>query len=431
MSNLTLQEPETGELPVHSAVKTAWTEALAQLERAAELLELDDGLHSMLRVPRRAVALAVPIYRDSGGRETYVGYRVQHSLTRGPGKGGLRYHPDVTFDEMKALAMLMSWKCAVVEVPFGGAKGGIRCDPNELSDSERERLTRRYASELAPLIGPTKDVLAPDLNTGEREMAWIMDTYSTAVGSPVATCVTGKPVIVGGSPTRRSATGAGVVHLLRREAAAITRRPIRVAIAGFGTVGRTVAEMLAELDEFEVVGVSDESGARYRANGLPIAEVCAAVDRGASIGELDIGESLERDRLLEVPCDILVPAAVSNAIDARVAGEVRATLIVEAANGPVTAEGDAVLASRGILVLPDLLANAGGVVASYYEWAPQPASPSWPGSAVGEAVLARLDRAYEEVRAFATERGLSWRDAALCLGVKRVADAHLARGLYP
>jgi glutamate dehydrogenase (NAD(P)+) len=426
-----VQEPETGELPLPAAPQTAWTEALDQLDRAARLLELDDGLHGMLRIPRRAVAVAAPIYRDSGERETFVGYRVQHSLTRGPGKGGLRYHPSVSFDETKALAMLMSWKCALIDVPFGGAKGGIRCDPAGFSASELERLTRRYASELAPIIGPTRDVLAPDLNTGEREMAWIMDTYSTIAGSPVATCVTGKPVIVGGSPIRRSATGAGVVHVLRREAEVIQTRPIRVVVAGFGTVGRTVAEMLAELPEFAVVGISDEGGARYDGAGLPVAEISKEFDRGASIAGLEIGQAVPRDELLTSPCDVLVPAAVSGAIDADVASQVAASIVVEAGNGPATAEGDAVLASRGISVIPDLLANAGGVSASYYEWAPHTALLSWPTSAVGEAVIAKLDRALDETKAFAADRQLSLRDAALCLGVQRVADAHLARGLYP
>jgi glutamate dehydrogenase (NAD(P)+) len=417
--------------PLGSA-RSAWTEALGQLERAARILGLDAGLHEMLSVPRRAVELAVPIQTDDGDRETFIGYRVQHSLTRGPGKGGVRYHPSVSLDEAKALAMLMTWKCALVDVPFGGAKGGVRCDPRALSDAELERLTRRYASELVPIIGPERDVLAPDLNTGEREMAWIMDTYSAATGVAVAPCVTGKPVIVGGSEERRSATGVGVVHCMRLAAERYgLEPPVRVAVAGFGDVGRTVAELLAEDRRFLVVGVSDLSGGRHHERGLPVAELAAQAEAADGVGNAEVGEPIPRDALLELDCDVLVPAATSGVIRKRNAARVAARLVVEGANGPTTAAADRILAARGVRVLPDVLANAGGVIASYFEWAQGLQPLSWPARDVADALTDRLGSAFREVHAFASANDVTLRDAALCLGVKRVADAHLARGLYP
>ncbi|MGH2743846.1 MAG: Glu/Leu/Phe/Val family dehydrogenase [Thermoleophilaceae bacterium] len=412
--------------------RSPWDEALAQLERAARILDLEPGLHEMLSRPRRAVELAVPIHPDEGDRRTFLGYRVQHSLTRGPGKGGVRFDPFLSFEETKALAMLMTWKCALVEVPFGGAKGGVRCDPRRLSLGELERLTRRYASELAPLIGPTRDVLAPDLNTGEREMAWIMDTYSAIVGSPVGTCVTGKPVVVGGSAERRSATGVGVTHCVKAAAARFgLEPPVRVAVAGFGNVGETVAKLLAEEDGFAVVGVSDLSGGRYREAGLPVARLATAVEQAGGVGRTGIGEPIARDQLLEAPCDVLVPAATSRALDAHNADRVQARVVVEAANGPITAAGDRILADRGVRIVPDVVANAGGVIASYFEWAQGLQPLSWPARDVAESLTGRLDVALEDVSDFAEAHDVSLRDAALCIGVRRVADTHLARGLYP
>jgi glutamate dehydrogenase (NAD(P)+) len=410
----------------------AWAEALGQLERAARLLALPDDLHEMLRVPRRAVKVAVPIRTDEGLRRTFEGFRVLHSSTLGPGKGGLRYHPDSSLAESKALAMLMSWKCALVSIPYGGAKGGIRCDPAELSLGELERLTRRYASEILPLIGPGRDILAPDVNTGEREMAWIMDTFAASGSNGFGSCVTGKPVIVGGSAARRSATSFGVVECLRfvLERAG-TAAPVRVAIGGYGNVGRGVAEILAADPGFLVVGVSDESGARYDARGLDVRALNALLDStGARIAELP-GDPLTREALLEVECDVLVPAAVGRVLDEDNADQVRARYVIEGANGPTTAQADAILTGRGVTVVPDILANAGGVIASHYEWAQGIQGIPWEPSDTAARLKRHMDRACEEVLDFAGARSVSLRDAALALGVGRVADAHLVRGLYP
>ncbi len=410
----------------------AWADALHQLQAAAELEQLDEDLVAMIAVPRRAVEVAVPIRSDGGGVATFTGWRVQHSSTRGPGKGGLRYHPGASLDETKALAMLMSWKCALVDVPFGGAKGAIRCDPAQLSLAERERLTRRYASELLPVIGPNRDILAPDINTGEREMGWIMDTYSAVHGHPVGTCVTGKPVIVGGSSARRSATGLGVATVLRT--AARRQRlgdPLRVAIAGYGNVGRTVAELLAADDDVRIVAVSDVAGARHDPRGLDVATLGRALDGGATVADAPTGEPCARDALLEIDCDVLVPAAVGGQLHAGNADHVRARVIVEGANGPTTREADAILHDRGVVVVPDILANAGGVVASYFEWVQGVQAMPWLGRDVSERLVERLEAAFDDVVAHAERRGCTLRDAALGIGVRRVVDAHVARGLYP
>ncbi|MBB4662011.1 Glu/Leu/Phe/Val family dehydrogenase [Conexibacter arvalis] len=413
-------------------VASPWREARRQLERAAETLALDDGLHRMLAVPRRTIEVAVPIRCDDGTVRTFLGVRVQHSTTRGPAKGGLRYHPDVTVEEVKALAMWMTWKCAVVDIPYGGGKGAIVCDPAELSLGERERMTRRYASEIAPLIGPDRDILAPDMNTGEREMAWIMDTYSSVAGHPVGASVTGKPVIVGGSGPRRAATASGVVVCLR-EAVRIAglRGPVRVAVSGYGNVGRLVAELLADDPEIAVVGIADVAGARYAADGLPIAAIGAELDAGTPLAEVPFGEPMPRDALLEADCDVLVPCAVSGVLDEHNAERVRARIVVEGANGPTTELADELLAASGVTVVPDILANAGGVVVSYYEWVQALQAMPWSDEEVATRLEGRMAAAFGQVRALALEYDVSLRRAALCLAVRRVADAHLARGLYP
>jgi glutamate dehydrogenase (NAD(P)+) len=411
---------------------SAWAQALLQLDRAAELLELDRGLHEMLRHPRRSVEVAVPIRGDDGSIMTFEGYRVAHSTTRGPGKGGLRYHPDATLDEVKALAMLMTWKCAVVNIPYGGAKGAIRCDPSRLSLNELERLTRRYANEITPVIGPTRDILAPDINTGAREMAWIMDTYSATSGAPVGAVVTGKPVIVGGSEERRSATGFGVVECLR---IAVRRyglqAPVRVAIVGYGNVGRTAAELLARDEDFVVVGVGDVTGARHDAAGLDLAAVGAAVDAGDGVAGASAGELLGVDELLEVACDVLIPAAVSGVITAENADRIVARLIVEGANGPTTQGAEEILAGRGVVVVPDILANAGGVVASYFEWVQGLQALAWSHREVVDRLTSTMHDAFEAVAEFAAAHDVTLRDASLCLAVERVCEAHMTRGLYP
>lgn len=415
-----------------AAGERAWDSALGQLERAAAVVGLETGLTEMLSRPRRAVEVAVPIRTDSGALRTFDGFRVQHSFTRGPGKGGLRYHPDVSLGLVKALAMLMTWKCALVDIPFGGAKGGIRCDPDELSTTELERATRRYASEILPLIGPSRDIMAPDLNTGEREMAWIMDTYSATMGHPIMAAVTGKPVIVGGSDERRRATGRGVARCAELAAARVgLATPIRVVVAGYGNVGRHAAERLAGSGAFRITGVSDVSGARFDPAGLPVEELGAAIDRGAQIADLDVGEPVERERLLEVDCDVLIPAAVSGVIAAHNADAIRARLVVEGANGPLSPEADELLSERGVLVVPDILANAGGVIASYFEWAQDVQAFNWSAEDVSRRMETRLRASFDKVVAFADDNALTLRDAAVSIGVASVAETHRARGLYP
>jgi glutamate dehydrogenase (NAD(P)+) len=405
-----------------------WREALDQLDRVARMLELPSGIHEMLRMPRRSVEVAVPVRMDDGGLVTFEGWRVQHSLTRGPGKGGLRYHPEAGLDEVKALAMLMSWKCALVEIPYGGAKGAVRCDPAELSSGELERLTRRYAHEVSPVIGPGLDVLAPDVGTGEREMAWIMDTCSTLGGRAAEGWVTGKPVLVGGAPGRRSATGVGVVECVAAAVEVLElRAPVRVAVSGYGNVGRTCAELIARAGGYLLVGAGDVSGARYAAGGLDVAALGRAQDAGEGIAGAATGESISLGELLECDCDVLVPAAVAGVLGEGNADRVRARIVVEGANAPTTAAADAVLEAAGVMVVPDILANAGGVVASHLELYGQALG----GPPSTDRLVRHVRRAFDLVRAHAHQHGRRPRDAALCLGVERVAQAHLTRGLYP
>lgn len=424
-------KPQAGPAP-GTETGDAWDAAVARTEEAGRILNLPGGMIRMLATPRRSLEVAVPIRLDSGDVETFAGYRVQHSLTAGPAKGGVRFHPDVTLREVKALAMTMTWKCALVEIPFGGGKGAVRCDPTQLSLAERERVTRRYAHEIMPVIGPERDVLAPDMNTGEREMAWIMDTYATARGGAGGAAVTGKPVIVGGSESRRPATGQGVAECVRLAVENLRLpEPVRLVVSGYGNVGRTVAEALGADPRFLVVGAGDVTGARYDSAGLDLAALAEAVDAGLGVASADTGASLSRDDVLTAPCDVLVPAAVGGVITGLNAGDIRAKLIVEGANGPTTAAADEILAARGITVVPDLLANSGGVITSYLEWARDLRGVAELGDSDAEWMRARIRRSYRAVTAFATERGVSLRQAALCLGVQRVAEAHTTRGLYP
>lgn len=329
--------------------------------------------------------------------------------------------------------MWMTWKTALLELPFGGAKGAVCCDPARLSDAELERITRRYTSEIAPWIGPDRDILAPDLNTGEREMAWVMDTFSARTGAPaIGTAVTGRPTVVGGSAVRGTASGVGVAECVRLGVAALgLRPPVRVAIAGYGSVGRVVGEILGRDPEFLIVAASDAGGGRRRSRGLPVDKLAVALPAGAGLAGCAAGEPIDPEAALEVDCDVLVPAAVARMIDAQVAARIRARLIVEAANGPTTVGADAILAERGVTVVPDLLANAGGILASYVEWQQM----GWPRPArshqLTDEVLGPLRRAFESVGSLADRRGITLREAAHCIGVERVASAHRARGLYP
>ncbi|MBI2975342.1 MAG: Glu/Leu/Phe/Val dehydrogenase [Chloroflexi bacterium] len=412
--------------------------ALAQLDSACDCLKLDDGLRAIIRQPERELTVAVPIRRDDGTVSVFSGYRVQHSSARGPCKGGIRYHPRVDMDEVRALAMLMTLKCAVVNLPFGGAKGGVTVDPALLSDGELERLTRRYAAMILPLLGGKRDIPAPDVNTGERTMAWLMDTISMLEGHLVREIATGKPIALGGSEGRSEATGRGVaiaaVEMLRR----LGRDPqgLSVAVQGFGNVGQYAANILAAEYGCKVVALSDVSDALHNPNGLDLQAVTAHVRHSpghllAGYGLNGCVDHIANADLLTLEVDVLIPAAIENQITAQNADDIRAGVIVEGANGPTTFEADAILKDRGITVVPDIVANAGGVIVSYFEWVQDLQSFFWGAEEVRAQLGSTLRRAFQEVWAFAGRGGYDMRTAAYVLAVDRVASAIQQRGLFP
>jgi glutamate dehydrogenase (NAD(P)+) len=413
---------------------TAWEAALSQLEAAADVLGLDQGMRDLLATPKRELTVAVPVRRDDGRLEVFTGYRVHHNVTRGPAKGGMRYHQSVSLDEIRALAMWMTWKCAVVGIPFGGAKGGVIVDPGTLSQGELERLTRRYAAELLPIIGPEKDIPAPDVNTNDQIMAWFMDTYSVNQGYSVPSVVTGKPLAIGGSEGRTGATSLGVMYCLfmvLRERGLEPSR-VKVAIQGFGKVGAGVAMVLHDAG-CNVVAVSDVHGGLYNERGLnPQAIMRHRREAGAStVATFPGADRISNDELLALDVDVLVPAALEGVIRSDNVDTVRAGIIVEGANGPTTPAADKVLNDRGCLVVPDVLANAGGVTVSYFEWVQDLQAYFWSEDDVNGRMRSIMERAYAEVSAFAQERGLSMRESAQVIGVDRVAEAHRMRGLFP
>ena len=409
-----------------------WATALAQLDEVAELMGLAPGVHETLRSPKRALIVAVPFRCDDGSTRVVQGYRVHHNITRGPAKGGIRYYPSVDLDEVKALAMWMTWKCAIVNIPFGGAKGGVSIDPKELSRAELERMTRRYASEILPLIGPERDIPAPDMNTNEEIMSWIMDTYSINQGYSVPGVVTGKPVSIGGSRGRSGATSRGVMYMVF----AILKRlgiPVEeasIAIQGYGKVGGFAAQLLHD-SGCRVVAVSDVGGGLYREKGLD-PEVINRYkrDSGTVVG-FPGADALSNDELVEVECDVLVPAAIEGVITAKNADKVKASIIVEAANGPITFEGDKILNERGIFVVPDILANAGGVTVSYFEWVQDLQAYFWSEEMINARLREIMEAAFDEVFKLHESKELTMRQAAHWIGVGRVAEAHLTRGLFP
>jgi glutamate dehydrogenase (NAD(P)+) len=411
---------------------TPLDDARAQLRAATGLLGYSDGLHDMLATPRRELTVAVPLRTDDGSTKLFTGYRVQHNFSRGPAKGGLRYSPTVNLDEVRALAMWMTWKCALLDVPYGGAKGGVAIDPRLHSTAELERVTRRYTSEILPIIGPERDIPAPDVGTDEQTMAWMMDTYSVNTGYTVPGIVTGKPISLGGSQGRASATSRGVTHIAL---AALKHRGITVsgasaAVQGFGKVGRDTARFLHEAG-LRVLGVSDQYGAIYNGSGIDIARLCAHVDEAGTVMDFPGAEPLDRDLLLELDVDLLVPAAVEGVLHEGNASRVTAPVIVEGANGPTSPAADRIFAEQGQLVVPDILANAGGVIVSYFEWV-QANQAYWWNAAEVEAKLAeRMQNAWQQVVDYAAHRQLSLRTAATVLAVERVAEAHRLRGLYP
>jgi glutamate dehydrogenase (NAD(P)+) len=413
-------------------MESAWISALSQLEQAAKLLNLDPGVHETLANPKRILIVSVPTRMDDGTTKVHTGYRVHHSTSRGPTKGGIRYHPSVTLDEMKALAMWMTWKCAVVNIPYGGAKGGVVVDPATLSRNELERMTRRYASEIAPLIGPAMDIPAPDVGTDEQIMAWIMDTFSMRAGYSVPGVVTGKPVTLGGSLGRGASTSRGVMYvtIATLKHLGMPVDEARVVIQGFGKVGAPAVRLLHE-QGCRIVGVSDALGGVYHPRGLSPKGLMAHHAAAGSVVGYEGGEAISNEDLLELDCDVLIPAALENVLNERNADRIRASIVVEAANGPTTPEADVILEDRGIRLVPDILANAGGVTVSYFEWVQDLQAYFWTEDEVNARLRRIMESSYVDCLDLAEDRKVSMRMAATMLGVQRVADAHLTRGLYP
>jgi glutamate dehydrogenase (NAD(P)+) len=412
---------------------SAWESAQHQLAEAVRHLGLDDGFHELLRTPRREIAVAVPLRRDDGHVEVLKGYRVQHNLTRGPAKGGVRFHPDTDLDEVRALAMWMTWKCALVGVPYGGAKGGVAVNPKLLSRNELERMTRRYVSELIPMIGPEKDIPAPDVGTDEQTMAWMMDTYSVQTGYTTTGVVTGKPVSIGGSEGRGGATSRGVLYsaFCALRDADLDPADMTVAVQGFGKVGALAAQYLHDAG-CRVVAVSDVSGGVYDPGGLDTAGLSRHLKAGAgTVVGYPGTDTITNAELLELGVDILVPAALEGVIHEENASRVRARFIVEGANGPTTPDADTILAENGVLVVPDILANSGGVAVSYFEWVQDLQAYFWTEDEVNDKLKTLMERAYGQVSNLAAERKVSMRVAAQMIGVGRVAEAHRTRGLFP
>jgi glutamate dehydrogenase (NAD(P)+) len=406
--------------------------AKSQLDKAAGRLGLSEGMRQILASCRRELTVSFPVRMADGATRVFTGYRVQHNLARGPAKGGLRYHPSVTLDEMKALAMLMTWKCAITNIPFGGAKGGVVVDPKKLTEGELENLTRRYATEVSILIGTEEDILAPDMGTDARVMAWIMDTISMHKGHSVTGVVTGKPVSIGGTAGRREATGRGINYVTLEAAAyrGLESDGLTIAVQGFGNVGANVAECL-RASGCKIVAASDSSGGVYNDRGLDPEELARYKAGSGKLVEAPFGDHLTNEELLELPVDVMIPAAMEGQIDERLARRMRTKIVVEGANGPVTPEADAVLDSKGILVVPDIVANSGGVIVSYFEWVQDLQFFFWEEHEVNERLRRVIIRAFQEVVRLAEEQALPLRQAAVMLGVQRVVNATEIRGIYP
>jgi glutamate dehydrogenase (NAD(P)+) len=414
-------------------ITSAYHTAIAQYNRATQYLDLEDDIIDFMRYPRREFTVNFPVRRDNGKIEMFTGYRVHHSTVLGPSKGGIRYSMDVTLDEVRALAMWMTWKCALVNIPYGGAKGGVLVDPKSLSPRELENLTRRYASELIPLISPHSDIPAPDMGTTPQIMAWIMDTYSMTVGYSVPAIVTGKPINIGGSQGRTEATGRGVIICAieaLKQLGKSNKSQIDIAIQGFGNVGSNAAAYAYEMG-FNVVAVSDIHGGIYNSNGLDIPAVLNHMKQTGSLTDLPESEPLTNDELLTCPCDVLIPAAMENQITENNANRIQAKLIVEGANGPTTPEADDILDERGILLVPDILANAGGVVVSYFEWVQDLQSFAWDKDEVFRHLQRIMVNSYYGTVEVAEKHGVNMRMAAQITAIQRVADAVQTRGFYP
>ncbi|USZ67856.1 Glu/Leu/Phe/Val dehydrogenase [Halorussus salilacus] len=429
MATNTLDDGETDE---YAETESALETALRQLSEAAPHVDVDDGVIERLKHPTRVVEVGVPLERDDGSVEVYTGYRAQHDDVRGPYKGGLRFHPEVTAEECVGLSMWMTWKCAVMDLPFGGGKGGVVVDPKDLSTAEKERLTRRFAEEIRDTIGPKRDIPAPDMGTDAQTMAWFMDAYSMQEGETTPGVVTGKPPVIGGSEGREEAPGRSVA-IVAREALRYYDRAVEdatVAVQGFGSVGANAARLLDDWGA-NVVAVSDVNGAAYDTTGLDTHAIPSHEEEPEAVMTYDAPNTLTNEELLELDVDVLIPAALGNVITADNANDVEADVVVEGANGPTTSAADAVLDERDVPVIPDILANAGGVTVSYFEWLQDINRRQWPLERVNEELESMMLSAWDDVRAEVEARGLAWRDAAYVVALERVGSAKAARGLWP
>jgi glutamate dehydrogenase (NAD(P)+) len=410
-----------------------WEAQAARFDYAAQKLNLDEGLWKILRYPQREIIVHIPVSMDDGRIEVFTGFRVQHSIARGPAKGGVRYSPDVTLDEVRALASWMTWKCAVVNIPFGGAKGGIIVDPKKLTLAELEKLTRRYTAELIEFLGPEKDVPAPDMNTNEQTMAWMMDTYSMHMRQTVTAVVTGKPINIGGSRGRREATGRGVMincdEALKKFN--MRREDTRVIVQGFGNVGSNAAKLMRDAG-YRIIGIAEYNGGLFNSNGIDIDALLQYRDRNTNRGIVGFpgAEAADPKELLITSCEILIPAATENVITSQNASDIKAKIICEGANGPTTATADDILADKKVFVIPDILANAGGVTASYFEWVQDRQGYFWKESAVNEQLEFILKEAFEDVVHFSETHNVNNRIAAYMLAMSRVAHTIKLRGIY-
>jgi len=409
-----------------------WQVACEQFDIAADKLHLDPNMRGILRECQRELTVHFPVRMQDGVVKVFTGYRVQHNTSRGPGKGGIRYHPSVTLNEVKALAMWMTWKCAVVGIPYGGAKGGVVCDPKQMTQQQLETLTRRYTTEISLLIGPDRDIPAPDVNTNAQTMAWIMDTFSMHAGHTVPAVVTGKPLSIGGSEGRSEATARGAVYTIIEAAKTmgLDLDGARVVVQGYGNAGMYSARLMSELGA-TVIAVSDTSGGIFNAKGLDAAKVDAFKRETGRVQGLPGAERVTNTELLELDCDILVPAAIENQIGARNAGSIKAKIVAEAANGPTSPEADRILHYRGVMVIPDILCNAGGVTVSYFEWVQDLQNLFWREATINARLKEVMVKSFNDVLDLARKHKVDMRTAAYMLAVARVADATLTRGIYP
>lgn len=431
------QQPATGTQGAASAVAQGeelnpFKIAVEQFNRAADCLELDDSIRQILQHPKRQLIVSIPVKMDGGNVKVFEGYRVQHNIARGPAKGGIRFHPNVSLDEVKALASWMTWKCATVGIPYGGGKGGVICDPKLMSQSELERLTRRYAFEIAPIIGPDRDIPAPDVYTDEQTMAWIMDTISMVRGHTELGVVTGKPLSLGGSAGRGEATARGALYALREacRVKGMSLRDARVAVHGFGNAGAHVARLVAA-DGARVVAVADSQSGVYSEKGIDVQAALRHKAQTRAVRGLANTDEISATDVLEVDCDILLPSALENSITMANVGGVKAKIIAELANGPTTPGADRALADRGVFLVPDILANAGGVTVSYYEWVQNQYNYPWTEDRVNESLEQTMRKAFADVHATAQQYDTDMRTGAYILAVSRVAEATRVRGIFP